>query len=305
MKPVLVVMAAGMGSRYGGLKQLDPIGPGGELIIDYSLYDALQAGFDTAICIIKKENEEAFREIMDRGAAKKMNILYAFQDLNDIPEGYAIPEGRVKPWGTSHAILAARELIQGPFAVINADDYYGPHAFKIMYDYLEKAQDGSKYDFCMVNYYIENTLTENGSVSRGVCEATADGYLAAINERLKIEKHGDTVEYTEDDGASWTVIPKGTPVSMNLFGFTASMITELKARFAPELDKILANNPMKGEYLLPRTVGEMIAEGKASVRMLVSEDKWYGVTYKEDRPGVVAAMKQKTEEGLYKEYLWK
>lgn len=303
-KPVLVVMAAGMGSRYGGLKQMDPVGPNGELIIDFSLYDARRAGFETAICIIKEAIKDDFEAILEKGAAKGMEIKYAFQELTDIPEGIEIPEGRVKPWGTSHAILAARDLIDGPFAVINADDYYGPEAFRIMYDYLEKAEDGEKYDYCMAAYQIENTLTENGSVARGVCRCDEKGRLTGIDERLKIQRNGSAIQFTEDDGASWTDVAEGTPVSMNLFGFTEGFMAELKARLKPELERILRENPLKGEYLLPITVSRLIEEGKAEVAVLRCPEKWYGVTYKEDRPALVAAMKAKKEEGLYPENLW-
>ena len=304
-KPVLVVMAAGMGSRYGGLKQMDPIGPNGELIIDFSLYDAKRAGFETAVCIIKHAIEDDFKAIMEKGAAKGMDIRYAFQELDDIPEGFEIPEGRVKPWGTSHAILAARDILDGPFAVINADDYYGPEAFQIMYDYLCTAEDGEKYDYCMAAYRIENTLTENGSVARGVCRVDEDGKLTGIDERLKIQRNGETIQFTEDDGESWTDVADGTPVSMNLFGFTESFMGELKARLAPELERILRENPLKGEYLLPVTVSHLIEEDKAHVAVLDCPEKWYGVTYKDDRPAIVAAMKEKKEAGLYPEDLWK
>lgn len=303
-KPVLVVMAAGMGSRYGGLKQMDPIGPNGELIIDFSLYDARRAGFETAICIIKEAIREDFEAILEKGAAKGMEIKYAFQELTDIPEGIEIPEGRVKPWGTSHAILAARDLIDGPFAVINADDYYGPEAFKIMYDYLSKAEDGEKYDYCMAAYQIENTLTENGSVARGVCRTDEKGRLTGIDERLKIQRNGDVIQFTEDDGASWTDVADGTPVSMNLFGFTGSFMEELKKGLKPDLERILKENPLKGEYLLPVTVSKLIEGGKAEVAVLRCPEKWYGVTYKEDRPAIVEAMKAKKDAGLYPENLW-
>ena len=304
-KPILVVMAAGMGSRYGGLKQMDPIGPNGELIIDFSLYDAKRAGFDTAVCIIKHAIEDDFKAVMSRGAANGMDIRYAFQELDDIPEGIEIPAERVKPWGTSHAILAARDIIDGPFAVINADDYYGPKAFEIMYDYLSKAKDGEVYDYCMAAYRIENTLTENGSVARGVCRVDENGKLTGIDERLKIQRNGEKIQFTEDDGASWTDVAEGTPVSMNLFGFTESFMGELKARLKPELERILKENPIKGEYLLPVTVSHLIEEGKAHVTVLDCPEKWYGVTYKEDRPAIVAAMKAKKDEGLYPENLWK
>ena len=303
-KPVLVVMAAGMGSRYGGLKQMDPIGPNGELIIDFSLYDAKRAGFETAICIIKHAIEEDFKAILDKGAAKGMDIRFAFQELDDIPEGFAIPPERQKPWGTSHAILAARELIHGPFAVINADDYYGPEAFRIMFDYLSQAKDGERYDYCMAAYRIENTLTENGSVARGVCRVDEHGTLTGIDERLKIQRNGEAIQFTEDDGATWTDVAQGTPVSMNFFGFTQSFMGELKERLAPELSRILAENPLKGEYLLPITVSRLIEEGKADVAVLNCPEKWFGVTYKEDRPALVEAMKAKKAAGLYPEKLW-
>ena len=304
-KPILVVMAAGMGSRYGGLKQIDPIGTNGEIIIDFSLYDAKRAGFETVVCIIKHEIEEDFKALMERGAARNMDIRYAYQELDDIPEGFAIPEGRVKPWGTSHAILAARDIIDGPFAVINADDYYGPEAFKIMYDYLCNAKDGEQYDYCMAAYRIENTLTENGSVARGVCRVDEEGRLTGIDERLKIQWKDGKIQFTEDNGESWTEVPAGTPVSMNLFGFTESFMGELKARLAPDLERILRENPLKGEYLLPVTVSHLLEEGKAHVTVLDCPEKWYGVTYKEDRPAIVAAMKAKKEAGEYPEFLWK
>ena len=303
-KPVLVVMAAGMGSRYGGLKQIDPIGPCGEVIIDYSLYDAKAAGFETAICIIKHSIEKDFKAIMERGAGKHMNILYAYQDIDDLPEGFAVPEGREKPWGTGHAIQAARDLIDAPFGVINADDYYGKDVFKVMYDYLSKAKDGKYYDYCMAGYQIENTLTENGSVARGVC-VTKDGYLQHLDERTKICWKDGKIHFTEDDGKTWDEVPVGTPVSMNFFGFTPSIITELKAKFPAALEKILATNPLKGEFFIPIVTSELVAEGKARVKVLPAPDRWYGVTYKEDRPVVVEAMRAKTAAGDYPEDLWK
>ncbi len=303
-KPVLVIMAAGMGSRYGGLKQIDQIGSNGEIIIDFTLYDAWKAGFETAICIIKKEIEEDFKALMERGAAKHMNILYAYQDMTDIPAGIQIPEGRVKPWGTGHAILAARNIIDAPFAVVNADDYYGPGAFKTIYDYLSHAKDGDKYDYCMVAYQVENTLSEHGSVARGVCTMDDQGHLKKIDERTKIQWNGDKIQFTEDDGASWTDVPVGTPVSMNLFGFTPSIITELKARLPENIYRILRENPLKGEFYIPIVTSELIQEGKADVKVLHSPDKWYGVTYKEDRQLVVDAMLNKKKEGIYPDRLW-
>ncbi len=303
-KPTLVVMAAGMGSRYGGLKQIDGMGPNGEIIIDYSLYDAKRAGFDRVICIIKHEIEDDFKAIMNRGAAKHLRIEYAYQQLGDLPEGYEVPEGREKPWGTSHAIRAARDLVDGPFAVINADDYYGTGVYKTMYDYLSKAEDkDGVYDFSMMGYKLENTLTEAGTVARGVC-VEKDGYLTDIEERLKIGWKDGKIAYTEDDGESWTEVPKGTTVSMNFFGFTPAIMKELDERFPAFLDNALKTNPLKGEYLIPKTVGELIHEGKATVKILPSEDKWFGVTYRQDKEAFVKAINEKIKEGVYPEDLW-
>ena len=303
-KPVLVIMAAGMGSRYGGLKQIDGMGPNGEIIIDYSLYDAKRAGFEKVICIIKHEIEEDFKAIMNRGAAKHLDIEYAYQRLDDLPEGYEVPEGREKPWGTSHAIRAARDLVDSPFAVINADDYYGTEVYKTMYDYLSKAEDkDGVYDFSMMGYKLENTLTEAGTVARGVC-VDKDGYLTEIEERLKIGWKDGKIAYTEDDGETWTEVPMGTTVSMNFFGFTPSLMKELDDRFPAFLDKALKENPLKGEYLIPRTVGDLVSEGKATVRILPSEDKWFGVTYHEDKEAFVKAINEKIKDGVYPENLW-
>lgn len=304
-RPVLLVMAAGMGSRYGGLKQLDPVGADGELIIDYSLYDAKRAGFETAVFVIKEENGRAFREILDRGAAKHMSIRYAYQRLDDIPPGAAVPEGRVKPWGTGHAVLSARKLINSPFAVINADDYYGPEAYKLIFDYLSSTSDGRYYEYCMVNYLIENTVTENGSVARGICEADGDGYLKSITERTQIELKNGRIVYTEADGASG-FIDKGVPVSMNMFGFSESFMPELGAQFAEGFGRLASADPVKGEFYLPAAVSRLIAEDRARVKLLATRDKWYGMTYREDKEEVKRAMAQKTAEGLYPEgALWR
>ncbi|MCF0150399.1 MAG: nucleotidyltransferase [Firmicutes bacterium] len=304
-KPVLVIMAAGMGSRYGGLKQMDPIGPGGELIIDFSLYDAKRAGFETAICIIKHEIEDDFKAIMNKGPALGMNILYAYQDMDDLPEGYTVPEDRKKPWGTGHAILAARSLIDSPFAVINADDYYGPGVFKTMFDYLSNAEDGEQYQYCMAGYRIENTLSENGSVARGVCVADESGRLVRIDERTNVVWQNGLPAFSEDGGESWTQLPMGTPVSMNFFGFTPSILTELQQRFPAALDQILNTNPVKGEFYIPLVTSDLVSEGKAVVTVLPAEDKWYGVTYREDRELVTTAMAEKKAAGLYPASLWK
>ena len=302
-KPVLVIMAAGMGSRYGGLKQLDPVGGHGQLIIDYSIYDARRAGFETVVFVIKPEIEADFKAAIGDRVSKAMNVKYAYQLKEDLPEGYSVPAGRTKPWGTAHAALATRNIVDGPFAVINADDYYGPEAFQEIYNYLSTHQDGEFYEYVMVGYLLKNTVTENGTVARGVCEETADHFLTQVTERTKIEK-GEPPRYTEDNGATWTDLPGGTIVSMNMWGFTRSFLDEALARFPAFLDKALAENPEKEEYFLPTVVSQLIDEGKARVKVLRSEDKWYGVTYREDKPTVVAAIAEKTDSGLYPSQLW-
>lgn len=304
-EPILVIMAAGMGSRFGGLKQIEPISDKGEIILDFSLYDAFMAGFKKAIFVIKRENEEDFRKLIDNGAAKYMKVDYAFQQLNDLPDGYSVPEGREKPWGTAHAVMAARHLADGPIAVINADDYYGPGAFQTIYDFLEGACDGEKYSYCMVGYDIENTLTENGFVSRGVCKTSEQGFLTEITERTKIQWKDGEIVYTEDDGKTWKNLAKGTTVSMNFWGFTPSMMKEMEAGFPAALDKILAENPLKGEYFLPGVVDRLLREGKAEVKVLKSRDRWYGVTYKEDKESVVSALQSMKDKGEYPDKLWK
>lgn len=304
-KPVLVVMAAGMGSRYGGLKQIDPVGNHGQLIIDYSIYDAKRAGFETVVFVIKHEIEDAFKEAIGNRLSKVMDVKYAYQQLEDLPEGYAVPEGRSKPWGTCHAILAARELVDGPFAVINADDYYGPEAFKTIYDYLSENPDRPGcYEFAMVGYLLGNTVTENGHVARGVCVEDENHFLQTVTERTHIEKDGDDARFTEDDGATWTELPSSTIVSMNLWGLTNSFFSEAWDRFPAFLDNALKTNPLKGEYFLPSVISQLIQEGKARAKVLRSTDKWYGVTYQADKPVVVAAIAEKTASGLYPDNLW-
>lgn len=305
-KPTLVIMAAGMGSRFGGLKQIEPVSGKDEIILDFSLFDALRAGFERAVIIIKEENEQDFRRLIDHKAGQHMKIEYAYQDINDIPEGFTVPEGRTKPWGTAHAVLAARHLVKGNFAVINSDDYYGPEAFRVMYDFLEKAADaeGPLYNYCMVGYEVQNTLTENGHVSRGVCAETPDGYLADIVERTKIMHHECAIAYTEDDGRTWTEVPEGTTVSMNFWGFTPSILKEMEAGLPAFLEDALANNPAKGEYLLPKCVDELIKAGRAQAKVLKSHDRWYGVTYKEDKESVVSALQSLKDSGLYPQELW-
>lgn len=304
-KPVLVVMAAGMGSRYGGLKQIDPIDKEGHIIMDFSIYDAVKAGFEKVVFIIKKENEEDFRKAIGDRLSKQIQAAYVFQDLHNIPEGYEVPADRVKPWGTGHAVLSCIGEVDGPFAVINADDYYGSHAFKMAYDFLTENQDEEElYKYMMVGYKLENTLTDNGHVARGVCVTDENDHLMKINERTHIEKHDGGTAYTEDDGATWTMLPEGSTVSMNMWGFSASILTELKARFVAFLDENLSKNPLKCEYFLPFVVDELLHEEKATVKVLKSEDKWYGVTYKDDKPVVMAAIQNLKDQGLYPQNLW-
>lgn len=303
-KPVLVIMAAGMGSRYGGLKQIDPVDDKGHIIMDFSIFDAKRAGFEKVVFIIKKENEDTFREAIGNRVEGLMEVAYVFQDINNIPEGFAVPEGRVKPWGTAHAVLSCIDEVDGPFAVINADDYYGKDAFQKIYDYLSTHEDDDKYRYTMVGYQLENTLTENGHVSRGVCSLNDESELVSVVERTRIEKRDGGAAYTEDDGATWNMLPKDSIVSMNMWGFTASFLQEIKKGFPAFLEEGLEVNPMKCEYYLPKVVSDLLAADKATVSVLTSTDKWYGVTYKEDKPVVVAAIKHMKESGLYPEVLW-
>ena len=304
-KPVLVVMAAGMGSRYGGLKQIDPVDKEGHIIMDFSIYDAVQAGFRKVVFIIKKENEADFRSAIGDRLSNQLEVSYVFQDLHNIPEGYEVPEGRVKPWGTGHAVLSCINEIDGPFVVINADDYYGSHAFKMAYDFLTENEDtADTYRYMMVGYKLENTLTENGHVARGVCVTDEEGHLLKINERTHIEKHDGGTAYTEDDGKTWTSLPGDTPVSMNMWGFTGGFMKELVNRFPVFLQKNIPENPLKCEYFLPFVVDELLKEKKATVKVLTTQDKWYGVTYKEDKPVVVAAIQKLKDQGLYPQGLW-
>ncbi|EOS67701.1 sugar phosphate nucleotidyltransferase [Oscillibacter sp. 1-3] len=302
-KPVLVIMAAGMGSRYGGLKQLDPVGSHGQLIIDYSIYDARRAGFETVVFVIKPEIEADFKAAIGDRVAQVMDVKYAYQLKEDLPEGYAVPAERTKPWGTAHAALSVRGIVDGPFAVINADDYYGPEAFREIHAYLSSHPDGALYEYVMVGYLLKNTVTENGTVARGVCEETAENFLTQVTERTKIEK-GEPPRFTEDDGKTWTDLAGDTIVSMNMWGFNRSFLDEAWKRFPAFLDKALAENPAKAEYFLPTVVSQLIDEGKARVKVLRSEDKWYGVTYREDKPAVMAAIAEKTASGLYPDNLW-
>ena len=303
-KPVLVIMAAGMGSRYGGLKQIDPIDEFGNIIIDFSIFDAKEAGFEKVLFIIKKSIEAEFKSHIGNRISKQIEVEYVYQELDKLPAGFSVPAGRVKPWGTAHAVLCCSQLIDGPFAVINADDYYGKEAFRMIYDQLMKSEDQERYQYTMIGYQLYNTLTENGHVARGVCSVDESGHLKDIHERTRIEKHGDVAEYTEDDGASWTRLEEDTIVSMNIWGFTKSIIGELEKRFSAFLKENLPVNPLKCEYFLPYVVDELLKAGKAEVTVRKSVDRWYGVTYKEDKAVVVNAIRELKDRGLYPRKLW-
>ena len=302
-KPVLVVLAAGMGSRYGGLKQIDPVGSHGEAILDYSIYDAYEAGFRTAVILIKEAIREDFMSTVGVRLAKSpMEIRYAYQELHKLPAGYTVPEGRVKPFGTGHAVICSGEQVgDAPFAVINADDYYGKAAFKTIFNFLSTSTD--PYGYCMVGYRLDKTVTDNGSVARGICATDDQGYLTGITEQTRIEKYDGGIHYTED-GETWVDLAPDTTVSMNLMGFQPSFLQEAKSRFPAFLDKALAENPMKGEYFLPSIVQQLLTEGKATMKMLTSPDQWYGVTYAADKPVVVAALADMTRQGLYPDGLF-
>ncbi len=298
--PELVIMAAGMGSRYGGLKQIDKVDDKGHIIIDYSIYDAIKAGFRDVTFIIKKEIEKDFREVLDAHLAdKNINVKYVYQELDKLPEGFSVPECRKKPWGTAHAISCCLGTVDAPFAVINADDYYGAHAFEKIYNFLKNTNDDGKYHYAMVGYRIKNTVTVEGTVSRGVCNYDEGGMLTDVVERTKIGTENGDIYFIEDD-VKYDLDPD-TLVSMNLWGFTPSYIEECNKRFASFLEENLPKNPEKCEFFLPKVVSDLMAEGKADVKVLDNEDKWHGVTYKEDKPAVVEAFKRLIADGVYPE----
>ena len=299
-KPVLIIMAAGMGSRYGGLKQMDPIDEYGHLLMDYSVFDAKRAGFERVIIVIKPEMEALFEEKIGSRLRRYIDVDYAFQVLEKLPEGFEVPEGRSKPWGTAHAVLSAKDLVHGPFCVINADDYYGEHPFRVIFDFLTNDNDPTHH--AMAGFYIENTLTENGYVSRGVCSVDADHHMTGIKECLHIVPTEGGAIYTE--GESEQFIPNGTIVSMNFWGFQHQMMREIEERFSGYLRENLPVNPLKCEYFLPLIPNALINEGKASITILPTDERWYGVTYHEDKDSVVAALKSMRESGKYPLKLW-
>lgn len=300
--PILVVLAAGMGSRYGGLKQIDPIGPNGEIILELSVFDAMAAGFKKVVFIIKEEIEKDFKEAIGNKLSEHIEVSYVFQDITKLPEGCMIPEGRVKPWGTAHAVMCCKEVIDAPFAVINADDYYGQDGFKTLYNFLTTSTNEDEY--AMVGYVLANTVSEYGSVARGVC-SIEDGKLVNVRELTKIEVHGDVIEHTMDDGTTWEVLPKDSLVSMNMWGFKANAIERFESRFMEFFKEEVPTNTLKSEYFIPVEIGRMLKQGQIEVTMLSSEDKWYGVTYQEDKPMVKAGIKKLIDDGKYPQPLWK
>ncbi len=298
----LVILAAGMGSRYGGMKQIDPITESGEFIIDYTIYDAIRSGFDKIVIVVKKENIDAFRETVGTRVESKVNVEYVFQDPDDLPDGFTRPADRVKPWGTGHAVLAARTAVKDNFAVVNADDFYGRDAFAKLATHLKNAKtENGIAECCMIGYRLENTLTENGSVSRGQCEVGDDGNLISIVERTKIIKSEETALYESDNG-EWIPIPFDTTVSMNCFGFTPAIFEH----FAKGFEKFIAErgNELKSEFYCPGAVFDMINKNQATVKVYNTTASWFGVTYHEDKPRVTAAIRKLIESGEYPNNLW-
>ena len=305
MKTSLVIMAAGIGSRFGeGIKQLTPVGPSGEIIMDYSIHDALEAGFDKVVFIIRKDLEEDFKSIIGRRMERLIPVEYAFQELPDLPEGYTVPEGRKKPWGTGQAVLSIKGKVDGPFLVINADDYYGKQGFRILHDYMaEQMQESSDvYEMCMGGYVLSNTLSDNGSVTRGVCQVGEDGCLKTVNETFDIRMENGTLRASDGQGSPVTVTPSQT-VSMNMWGLPLGFLDELEKHFPQFLDSVKPGD-LKAEFLLPQIIDELIQAGRARVKVLPTPDKWYGVTYKEDRQAVSDALRAMVESGIYKEKLF-
>lgn len=303
VKPTLVIMAAGMGSRYGGLKQIDPVGPNGEIIMDYSIYDALKAGFGKVVFIIKKEIENAFRETIGNRISKIIDTAYVYQEVYKVPSNFKVPQDRIKPWGTAHAVLCCKDIVNTPFMVINADDFYGSTSFEEIGKFLSEVKDYKEfYNYAMVGFQLKNTLTEHGTVARGVCNVDDENYLINITERTKIKKFEDTAKYTED-GENWIDIPKGSTVSMNTWGFTPSIFEELEKGFL-KFSEDNKENILKAEYFLPSVVDNLIAEGKAKVKVMTSKEQWYGVTYREDKPQVNKAINDLINRGVYPRKLW-
>ena len=296
-KPTLLVLAAGMGSRYGGLKQIDPVGPTGETIIDYSIYDAMRAGFGKLVFVIRKDIEQQFREIVGSRFEKRIAVEYVFQELDKLPPGYSLPAGRTKPWGTTHAILMAEDVIKEPFAAINADDFYGQQAYQLLAKHLQAGTT----DYAMVGFILRNTLSDFGSVARGVCRVDANNYLTSVVEMMKIERDGTGAKNTDAAGQI-TKLSGDEAVSMNFWGFTPALFGQLRTQFDAFLKK--SGNELKSECYIPSTVNDLVVAGKAKAKVLRTNDSWFGVTYREDRPQVVESIRKLIAAGAYPEKLW-
>jgi len=301
--PALIIMAAGIGSRFGGLKQIQPVGPNGELMVEYSVFDALRAGFNRVVFVIRKEIEQDFREKIGSAVEKRVDTVYVFQELTDLPRGFNLPPERKKPWGTGHAVMSCRKVIDTPFAVINADDLYGAGAYQVLASYLQKARDvPGCYDYCMAGYVLGNTLSDYGSVARGICQVGPDGDLISIHERTHIEKFDDQIRYTET-GHGWVILPYEVIVSMNMWGFTPSFLVELETHFPRFLEQNAANLS-KAEFFLPTVVNELLKEGLARVKVLPTNEKWYGVTNPDDLPRLRKAIREMIKQRMYPQKLW-
>ena len=304
-EPILVIMAAGMGSRYGGLKQIDPVDPQGNIIMDYSIYDAMQAGFKRFVFVIKDMIAKDFKEVIGNRIEKITEVHYAYQEMDKIPEGLIeIPADRVKPWGTGHAILCCSEFLDAPFGVINADDFYGRDAFVQLYNALKNVEETDPMSISMVGYILENTLTDNGHVARGVCRVDENGYLEKIDERTMIQKIDGQAHFSEDGGETFTAVSNTATVSMNMWGFPLAYLRALEVKFPEFLKKTVKENPLKGEFFLPIVVDELLQAKAATVKVLRSSDKWFGVTYKEDKPAVEAGIQGLKDAGKYPANLW-
>ncbi len=304
MDKTLVIMAAGMGSRFGGLKQMEPVGPDGSIIIDYSIFDAVKTGFNKVVFIIKKENEQIFKEVVGNKISKTVKVEYVFQEHEKLPQGFSVPEGRIKPFGTGHAIYCCKGIVNEPFMVINADDFYGRTAFEAVSNWIEKADfSDEKQNYAMVSYYLKNTLTENGTVSRGICDVDENNFLIDVTERTSIIRRENGISYTED-GENWVVLPENVKCSMNCWCFPQSFIEKIEHYFIEFLENELPKNPLKAEFYLPFLVKDMLKENKCTVELLETADKWFGVTYKEDKPAVVSSVNELVKKGVYPEKLW-
>ncbi len=295
-EPQLVIIAAGIGNRYGGLKQFDSIGPNGEILIDYSLYDAMQAGFKRFVFVIRKDIEQAFRDKIGKKFEKIAEVKYAYQELDLIPDGYSFPETRSKPWGTGHAALAAKDAVDAPCGIISADDFLGRGAYETLYNHVKILKDTETYDYCMVGFILENTLSDNGYVSRAICKVSNENYLENTVERKKIKKFNTQIKYTEND-KDWITIPQNTIVALIMWGFTPSIFQALEERFKKFLDVYLHDS--EKEFFLPYVVNQLIQEEKAKLKVLSTTEKWYGLTYPEDKPLLEKAINEKIEEGIY------